>query len=209
VSSLLYDISDGTAIQCRPFQRVRLYERVSTSKQARHGNLSCQARATRRAVHDRHLQVHDQFLEVAPATSLNGRTDFLAAIDASRRDGLAIVTHDRTRYIRCADPNNSEGVPFLYQWDELLEASRGVQLLTLIPPTASPNQRRSSRIRRSGKAGRSPKPARAAPGSLKKRRQALALRLRVLHRAGVAAKAISRRLAVPETTIRRWLGRTR
>jgi DNA invertase Pin-like site-specific DNA recombinase len=198
------------------------YMRVSTHEQRKKGNLKYRDRFLLSQLERLGINCVASYTEVGSGRNLN-RPVFEKAVKHARtlqRQNpnalVVIVTDTRNRFLRNPHFNGSSDPLTHLQMRKLIAFTAGVTLVTVLPPHASHRDVKSHEAKfstalgvESGKkVGRPPKKRRDKAS----RRQGQQERLRLSWEAirmfvdeDASKRAISRKLGVPESTIRSWL----
>lgn len=185
---------------------VILCARVSTPGQKASGNLDHQVQLLRLAAAERGAIVVDEFAYVWPGSDFSW---LLPAIKKARECGAKLLAASLSRFIRSEEyhPARARSAqPSQQQLEELRELSEGVELITVLSPTATPTDERIFETNRGQKAKgkRGGRPAKNSPGYKIRRRLRFQLLVRKLRTEGDSWSEIVRRTGLPKTTIRDW-----
>ena len=196
------------------------YMRVSRCEQRKSGNLKRRMRWLRRKLRDQGIAWRDCFREVVSGTSLQNRSQLVAAIKAARQMQdedetlrVVVVTDTRNRFVRGKHYNGqaSSDPPTESQQRELAALADGVTLATVRRPDAPFGEVRSHELAVAKQGGvhvgrpKKQMKQKSKPGSMKKRRAELLPRARRLRMRGRSLREIGRRLDVPFRTVGGWL----
>lgn len=189
--------------------RVVLACRVSTCEQHRDRNLADQELHLRQEMERRGAVVVDVVREVGPGCY----PSWLArAADIARRRGAKVVAESLSRLIRSPyyhSVDDPDARPRTSDLDDLRASTKGVELVTLLDPDATPRQERGYQSIRGQrqKRRRGGRPLAKRPGYVKARRERLLPHVLADRRNGMTVRAIAEKHGLPFTTVALWLRR--
>ena len=197
---------------------VVLYVRVSSGKQFRAGNSDHQLASLSRRVHRigakygvaiNIIRPFDEGDVSAWKLWASGRPGLAKAAKRARKKGAVLVALNTSRLVRNKDFQRYRSVPTVDDFERLMAMVGDVRLATVFHPDQHEDRASDSKRGWAARGAKPGRPRRKHAGDKKRRRMQFKLPVIRLFKQGLGNREISRKLELPEKTVRDWRARYR